>query len=100
MVHPGEGERRLTVVREGYPPLNVAGVSPVWQEAPLLHLHIRGYPPQSVLLAMRAPSAIAANFIYAISGSTGPKPAKVLKPQSLPAITRSRPTMLANRQMR
>ena len=36
-----------------------------------------------------APSARVASFAQAISGSTAPKPAKVPKPQSEPAITRS-----------
>lgn len=43
-------------------------------------------------LASRAPSAIAASFAQVIFGSTGTKAAKVAKPQSLPAITFSRPT--------
>src|SRR5690242_304758 len=40
------------------------------------------YRFHSRALAMRAPSAIDANFMYVMSGSTGPKPANVLKPQS------------------
>ncbi len=40
-----------------------------------------------------APAARLRNFSQTMSGSTTPKPAKVEKPQSVPAITRSRPTM-------
>ena len=36
-----------------------------------------------------------ASFAQAISGCTGPNPAKVPIPQSVPAITRSGPTNLA-----
>ena len=45
--------------------------------------------------AMRAPSAIAASFAHTTSGSTAAWPTQVPKPQSLPAITFSRPTSLA-----
>ena len=41
--------------------------------------------------AIRAPSAIAFSFAQVIFGSTVMNPAKVEKPQSLPAITFSRP---------
>ena len=51
--------------------------------------------PHSFLEAMRAPSASERNFIQQKAGYTGPKPANVPKPQSVPAMTRSRPTMLA-----
>ena len=40
-----------------------------------------------------APSAIAASLAQQIVGSMGPKPAQVPKPQSVPAMTRSAPTM-------
>jgi hypothetical protein len=45
--------------------------------------------------AMAAPSASDRSLRYVTSGSTGPKPANVPKPQSLPAITRSRPSRSA-----
>ena len=45
--------------------------------------------------AIRAPSAIAAIFAHTTSGSTAACPTHVPKPQSLPAITFSRPTRLA-----
>jgi hypothetical protein len=46
--------------------------------------------------ASRAPSAIALNLAQVISGSTWwTDRAKVAKPQSVPAITRSRPTISA-----
>ena len=50
--------------------------------------------------ASAAPSTIAPSLAYTMSSSTAPKPAKVEKPQSVPAITRSRPTMSAKRLMR
>jgi hypothetical protein len=58
---------------------------------------IHKYAPQlqKRLLAMRAPSAIAANFAHTTSGSTAAWPTQVPNPQSLPAITFSRPTSLA-----
>ena len=49
----------------------------------------------SCWLASRAPSAIAASFAQVIFGSTGTRAAKVAKPQSLPAMTFSRPTTSA-----
>ena len=49
----------------------------------------------SLLLAISAPSANVFSLAQTISGSTTPKPAKVEKPQSVPAITRSRPIILA-----
>ena len=45
--------------------------------------------------AIRAPSAIAAIFAHTTSGSTAACPTHVPKPQSLPAITFSRPTSFA-----
>ena len=51
--------------------------------------------PHSFFEAMRAPSASERNFIQQKAGNTGPKPANVPKPQSVPAMTRSRPTTLA-----
>ena len=51
--------------------------------------------PQSVRLAISAPSAMLASFAKQIGGWIAPKPAKVPKPQSVAAITRSRPTMSA-----
>ena len=54
------------------------------------------YPlANSLREAISAPSARLPSFAQAISASTAPKPAKVAKPQSVPAITRSRPTMSA-----
>lgn len=51
---------------------------------------------QSRSLAIRAPSASALNFAQTTDGTTGLSvQAKVAKPQSAPATTRSRPTMLA-----
>src|SRR5439155_21578843 len=51
---------------------------------------------QSCFDASRAPSAIALNLAQVISGSTWlTDRAKVAKPQSVPAITRSRPTISA-----
>ena len=46
-------------------------------------------------LAKAAPSTRASNLAQAMSGSTAGRSAKVAKPQSAPAITRSRPTLLA-----
>jgi hypothetical protein len=43
-------------------------------------------------VAVRAPSTIEASFAQVMSGSTVSKPAKVAKPQSVPAMTFSRPT--------
>ena len=48
--------------------------------------------PHRRSLAICAPSTSERNLSQATSGSTGPKPAKVPKPQSVPAMTRSRPT--------
>ena len=64
------------------------------------HKHVPKNPKyapqlQKRLLAMRAPSAIAANFAHTTSGSTAAWPTQVPNPQSLPAITFSRPTSLA-----
>ena len=42
--------------------------------------------------AICAPSTMAASFAHVISGSTSSEPAKVAKPQSVPAMTFSRPT--------
>jgi hypothetical protein len=50
---------------------------------------------QSRRLASRAPSAIARSFSQAIVGWTWIAAAKVAKPQSVPAITFSRPTSSA-----
>jgi len=52
-------------------------------------------PPQNCLVASLAPSAIAASFAHTTSGSTAAWPTQVPKPQSLPAMTLSRPTRLA-----
>ena len=43
--------------------------------------------------AIAAPSASTPNLAQTISGSTTPKPAKVENPQSVPAMTRSAPTI-------
>ena len=51
--------------------------------------------PHSFFEAMRAPSASERIFIQQKAGNTGPKPANVPNPQSVPAITRSRPTTFA-----
>src|SRR5262249_21463575 len=52
--------------------------------------------PHSRALAIAAPSASARNFAQTMLGATiGDAVAAVPKPQSLPAITRSRPTMPA-----
>src|SRR6516165_6845071 len=56
---------------------------------------LRGVFFQSSAEAMRAPSAIAPNFAQTICESTIETPAKVAKPQSVPATTRSRPTTRA-----
>ena len=47
------------------------------------------------IAASSAPRVSDRSFAQAISGCTGPKPANVPMPQSVPAITRSRPTILA-----
>ena len=46
-----------------------------------------------------APSDNVLNFAYAISGSTAPNPAKVPKPQSVPATTLSSPTIFIKRSI-
>src|SRR6185312_17278192 len=46
--------------------------------------------PHNRRVAMRAPSAAAASFTQTISSATHSRPAKVPKPQSVPATTRSR----------
>src|SRR5687767_14103738 len=51
-------------------------------------------------LAIAAPSARVASLAQTISGSTAPNPAKVEKPQSVPAITRPGPTRRVNRSIR
>jgi hypothetical protein len=51
---------------------------------------------QRRLSASAAPSVSVRNFAQQMSGSIGPKPAQVPKPQSVPAITRSGPTMSVN----
>ena len=50
--------------------------------------------------AFSAPSAIAFSFIQTMSGSTVFQSATVAKPQSVLAMTRSRPTTSAKRQSR
>ena len=64
-------------------PVDAAGTRRLMARAAYLH---------SCSLASRAPSAIAASFAQVIFGSTGTRAAKVAKPQSLPAMTFSRPT--------
>ena len=55
-----------------------------------------GQPPAHARsLARRAPSASAPSFAQQMSGSIAPKPDQVPKPQSLPPITRSAPTIRA-----
>src|SRR5262245_21332141 len=56
--------------------------------------------PHSRRDARRAPSARAPSLAHTMVGWISSEPAKVAKPQSLPAITRSRPTTLANLTMR
>src|SRR5258708_31245574 len=58
------------------------------------------YLLQSFWLAIRAPSTSDLNFAQTIDGCTSFDPANEAKPQSALAITRSRPTMSANRAMR
>lgn len=55
----------------------------------------RGCGYQSDADAILAPSAIAASLAQVIPGSMARKLANVAKPQSLPAITFSRPTSCA-----
>ena len=50
---------------------------------------------QSFLLAISAPCASAASFAQTTSGSTPAVPTWMLNPQSVPAITLSRPTRSA-----
>src|SRR6266566_3286765 len=52
------------------------------------------------LVAMRAPSARAWSFAHTTVGWISVQLARFAKPPSEPAITFSRPTMLAKRQMR
>ncbi len=51
--------------------------------------------PHNCLLAMAAPSLSDLNFAHTMLGWISFEPAKVAKPQSVPAITFSRPTTLA-----
>jgi hypothetical protein len=69
-------------------------------KAPKLHFYDSGLAaasqcPQNSRVARRAPSAIAAILAHTTSGSTAAWPTQVPKPQSLPAMTFSRPTSLA-----
>lgn len=57
----------------------------------------RGHGSGKTETGDRGPSTSAASFAQAISGSTAPKPAKVERPQSVPAITRSAPTRSTSR---
>ena len=52
-------------------------------------------PPQNCFVASLAPSAIVASLAHTTSESTAGWPTQVPKPQSLPAMTLSRPTRLA-----
>ena len=54
-----------------------------------------GIYAQSPVLASRAPSTSAPNLAHMISGWTRVRPADVPKPQSVPAMTFSRPTSRA-----
>src|SRR5205085_11314165 len=62
----------------------------------------RGYAAfcHSARLAIRAPSANAANLTQTTLGWTSQVAAKLAKPQSAPAMTFSRPTAPAKRPMR
>src|SRR5207245_7623109 len=66
------------------------------------HRQVRAMPStyHSCCDAMRAPAAIDAILAHAICGSTAEEPAIVPKPQSVPAITFSRPTTPATLQIR
>src|SRR4051794_24531084 len=57
-------------------------------------------PPHNLRLAICAPCTIALSFAQATSGWTSSPAPEVPKPQSVPAITRSRPTTSANRTIR
>lgn len=69
------------------PTLSYAG-SPVTPSGGVVHCHSR-------LVAISAPSAMARNFAQTTVGTTTFMPAMVPKPQSVPAITLSRPTTSA-----
>src|SRR5438067_7351615 len=73
-----------------------AGETPAFQVSPVW----RPYAFQNCCEARRAPSAIAASFAQTTSGSTAACPTQVPKPQSLPAMTLSRPTRFAYRAIR
>lgn len=84
-----KGGMKYVLVREGkraYPqPFASQQTFHPPEAAPSLSYHNRS-------VAVRAPSTIAASFAQVMSGSTVSRPAKVAKPQSVPAMTFSRPT--------
>ena len=67
---------------------------PQWLRSQTLACETR-YLPQRRCEASRAPSARALNFAHITVGWTLGRPADVPKPQSVPAMTFSRPTRLA-----
>ena len=62
-----------------------------------LECGLLGQPARDRSVARRAPSASEPSLAQQMSGSIAPKPAQVPKPQSVPAITRSGPTISAKR---
>jgi len=83
----GEDETTTLVATVPLPPGDVrAERAAVFQATVVL-----AYLPQSRLVAMRAPSTMELN----LAQHTSPWPTREPMPQSVPAITRSRPTILA-----
>lgn len=88
-----EGPRRQGKQHPAKRPAMVAARSLAKRQCCNAHRgYLAPYLPHSRRLAIFAPSTMARSFAQATSGCTSSPAPEVPKPQSVPAITRSRPT--------
>ncbi len=91
-----QSPRRAAIVRSAACAIDAAGTrGGIGMQLPARNPHVLGKRPQRRSEARRAPWLRAASLAQAISGSTCDMPANVANPQSVPARTRSRPTVSA-----